>query len=356
MSATPLANRYRLLDGLRGILALAVVVQHFTATSGRREVFASSVLAVDFFFCLSGFVIAHAYEAQLRAGMPITAFMARRLRRLYPLYMVGLVLGTMVVWRMHVFSVAHVPSDVAATAWLLNAMYLPFPNGMELPVHGAIIVGALFPFNNPAWSLFFEMAANVVYACVVRISNPMLLAVVALSAIGMVFAQAEYGDAPGWGTQNFPGGICRTAYAFFSGVLLYRWLTPGARWGRQLAIALAAAVTAMLLLPRGHGHYIEYWLTCALVAVPLVVGLAAKCDMGTGRLATWCDYSGRLSYPLYCLHYPLLMAAGTVAATAPEYLARIVGFVVAVIAVSHVVLVYFDEPLRARLVLRSQRA
>ncbi|HET9653111.1 MAG TPA: acyltransferase family protein, partial [Usitatibacter sp.] len=111
MSPGALATRYQLLDGLRGILALAVVVHHFTATSGRREIFASSALAVDFFFCLSGFVIAHAYEAQLRAGMPIASFMARRLRRLYPLYIAGLVLGTMAVWRMHAFSLAHVPAD-----------------------------------------------------------------------------------------------------------------------------------------------------------------------------------------------------------------------------------------------------
>ncbi|HET9652974.1 MAG TPA: acyltransferase [Usitatibacter sp.] len=356
MSPTALAARYQLLDGLRGILALAVVVHHFTATSGRREVFASSALAVDFFFCLSGFVIAHAYEAQLRAGMPIAAFMARRVRRLYPLYMVGLVLGAMAVWRMHAFSLAHVPSDVAAVAWLLNAMYLPFPNSVELPVHGAIVVAALFPFNNPAWSLFFEMAANLVYACIVRISNPMLLAVVALSAAGMVIAQDAYGEAPGWSTRNFPGGICRTAYAFFSGVLLHRWLAPGARWGRQAAIALAIAVTAMLAVPRGHGYYIEYWLACAVLVVPVVVGLAAKCDVGSGRLAAWCDYSGRLSYPLYCLHYPLLMVVGTVAETPPEYVVRLVAFVAAVIAFSHVLLVYFDEPLRARLALRRQRA
>jgi peptidoglycan/LPS O-acetylase OafA/YrhL len=344
------ASRYVLLDGLRGILALAVVVHHFSATSGRHEVFASSALAVDFFFCLSGFVIAHAYEAQLRDGLGITAFMARRLRRLYPMYMVGLVLGAMAVWRLQFLSLADFPSGLAAAALLLNAAYLPLPNGVAIPVQAAVIVGAVFPFNHPAWSLFFEMAANLVYACIVRISNHTLLAVVGLSAIGMVIGSQIYGQAPGWGTHDLPGGICRTAYAFFGGVLLHRWLSPGAVWGRNAAIALAGVVTALLVVsPRvGYG---EYWLVAALVAVPALVALAAKCDVGSARLSAACDYSGRISYPLYCLHFPLLMTLGAVATTPAGYAASLAGFVAVVLALSHVLLTRFDEPLRARLAL-----
>ncbi|HET9652973.1 MAG TPA: acyltransferase family protein, partial [Usitatibacter sp.] len=85
--------RYLLLDGLRGMAALVIVVHHFTALSGQREIFASASIAVDFFFCLGGFVIAHAYQERLLAGMSALEYTRRRVARLYPMYLVGLAIG-----------------------------------------------------------------------------------------------------------------------------------------------------------------------------------------------------------------------------------------------------------------------
>jgi peptidoglycan/LPS O-acetylase OafA/YrhL len=56
-------------------------------------------LAVDFFFTLSGFVLAHAYGQRLREGMTATYFMALRIIRLYPLYVLALVPWLPVGWK-----------------------------------------------------------------------------------------------------------------------------------------------------------------------------------------------------------------------------------------------------------------
>src|SRR5437879_3798779 len=50
-------------------------------------------LAVDFFFLLSGFVIAHAYEKRLLETMSFCSFLVVRLIRLYPLILLGLLCG-----------------------------------------------------------------------------------------------------------------------------------------------------------------------------------------------------------------------------------------------------------------------
>lgn len=55
-------THYHVLDGLRGVAALAVVVFHFMEWIYpiEQNFIGYGFLAVDFFFCLSGFVIAYA--------------------------------------------------------------------------------------------------------------------------------------------------------------------------------------------------------------------------------------------------------------------------------------------------------
>jgi peptidoglycan/LPS O-acetylase OafA/YrhL len=84
--------RFDLLDGLRGLAAIAVMVHHFTQHNGLHWL-GGAWVAVDLFFILSGFVIAHSYGIKLLAGMPLRQFLLIRLNRLGPLYFFGLLIG-----------------------------------------------------------------------------------------------------------------------------------------------------------------------------------------------------------------------------------------------------------------------
>ena len=55
-------RHYVALDGLRGMAALVVLVFHAQQAIGAKLWLPASYLAVDFFFMLSGFIIAMAYE------------------------------------------------------------------------------------------------------------------------------------------------------------------------------------------------------------------------------------------------------------------------------------------------------
>src|SRR6185312_1325126 len=88
-------QHFEILDGLRGLAAVAVVVYHFmeiAITDYSKNFIAHGYLAVDFFFCLSGFVIAYAYDNRI-AGMSLWSFIKLRLIRLYPFVIIGLILG-----------------------------------------------------------------------------------------------------------------------------------------------------------------------------------------------------------------------------------------------------------------------
>lgn len=61
-------KHFKILDGLRGVAALAVVIFHFMEwvyPNPSKNFIGHGFLAVDFFFCLSGFVIGYAYDDRI---------------------------------------------------------------------------------------------------------------------------------------------------------------------------------------------------------------------------------------------------------------------------------------------------
>src|SRR6476660_2588287 len=88
-------KHFEILDGLRGIAALAVVIFHFMEwvfPDYSQNFIGHGFLAVDFFFCLSGFVIGYAYDNRI-GKMGVGEFFKSRLIRLHPLVVLGSVLG-----------------------------------------------------------------------------------------------------------------------------------------------------------------------------------------------------------------------------------------------------------------------
>src|SRR5690349_1844159 len=86
---------YPILDGLRGVAAITVVIFHIFeahAPSHFEQVINHGYLAVDFFFALSGYVIGYAYDDRWNS-MSIGSFFKRRLIRLHPMVVMGMLIG-----------------------------------------------------------------------------------------------------------------------------------------------------------------------------------------------------------------------------------------------------------------------
>lgn len=81
-------RRFEVLDAWRGIAALAVAVRHINGTpfflSGQFH--GQLSYAVDFFFVLSGFVIAASYGERLAGGFSLLRFFVLRWGRVWPLH------------------------------------------------------------------------------------------------------------------------------------------------------------------------------------------------------------------------------------------------------------------------------
>src|SRR5277367_3045762 len=100
MSKTPAylesKSHYEILDGLRGVASILVVAFHVfeTYSGGNRfnQIINHGYLAVDFFFVLSGFVVAYAYDDRW-GKMTTWDFYKRRLIRLQPMVIMGSIIG-----------------------------------------------------------------------------------------------------------------------------------------------------------------------------------------------------------------------------------------------------------------------
>jgi len=347
----PPGARYTLLDGLRGLAAVIIVIHHFTAMSGMHETFASASIAVDFFFCLGGFVIAHTYHRRLLAGMTLRDYASRRLLRLYPMFLVGCAIGFLALVLGKTIGTTDLSWGDIEGAAVLNSLYMPFPNRGYLEIFHFKVAAPLFPLNGPAWSLFFALLANAIYAVVIRRSLLAPAFFMAAAGVAMLATGTSLGEAPGWGTFNMLGGLSRVMFAFFAGVVIFQLQPHLQRLPRIPARNIAAFAVLMLAVPRFPGHF-YYWLGASFIAVPLLVALAARHTTVDPPWREVCSFSASMSYPIFCVHYPLLMlfAIAFGARVSPSLLAI---YVVTTLVVSYLLLRYVERPMRAWLRART---
>jgi peptidoglycan/LPS O-acetylase OafA/YrhL len=345
-TSTPLIQskqHFLILDGLRGIAALAVVVFHFMewVYEPSKNFIAHGFLAVDFFFCLSGFVIAYAYDNRIEA-LGIKTFFKLRFIRLHPLVLLGSVLGLLGFF-LDPFSneAAAYSSGMIALVFLSSIFLVPFPIMEERAFN-------LFNFNAPAWSLFWEYIANILYALVLRkLSRTILILLAILAAIGICIIAVRSGNLMGgWAKSNFWDGGVRVAYSFLAGMLVYRsnWIIKNKLGFTGLTVLLLLA----FLIPFGKWN----WLTesfAVIIYFPLIVSLGAGTILSE-KTKSICTFSGAFSYPLYMTHYAFIWIFGhyflKYKPDTTELAVVITCGTILLVAVSYLVMKFYDIPVR----------
>lgn len=249
---------------------------------------------VDFFFVLSGFVIAAAYGDKFVAGrVTVSRFMGLRLGRIYPLHlamilaMVGLELMLVLV-------------DLAAVT-----NRIPFHGTRSLPAL-ATNLSLLHVFglhdqltwNMPSWSIAAEIWAYLVFAMCFRLFGRQgwnVFAALGGLALGTVaiFASRDL-------NTTFDYGFFRCLYGFALGTIAYRMATKGLVLGGT--VAEAAAVVACVLFVSLVEEGPATLLAPILFAFPVLVFA-----QGEGRLTRFLAlrpfvWLGTVSYSIYMVH------------------------------------------------------
>ena len=258
-------RHFAALDGMRGVLALGVVLLHLGFNSFAQRTFGwpgiAFELAVDVFFLLSGFVLAHA----LRRGSGFAAFAVRRCLRLLPVYYLTALAAA-----------AALGLRVPGADWLVAA-----------PIAGRQAL------NFPAWSITWELYLPL--AVVLFRASPPQWAVRPLLATLLVgLAVTDIEVAGGSSLYGLRAGLGLAA-----GALLYRakLAVPGAAeaWFATLVGAMIAG---------------QAWPPAAAVvpfaaAAAIIAGRAGSTVFTTAPL----QWLGAISYTLYMVHIPVLATA-----------------------------------------------
>src|SRR5215217_3522788 len=156
-------SRFAALDGLRGICALLVALFHLPLACHllASPVVHEGYIFVDFFFVLSGFVIAHAYGTRLTGGGELASFLVRRIGRLWPLHVV--VLAVMVAIDCVLYVLVTRFSVVGPQPFTgQHALDLLLSNAFLIHSWG---IGWL-SWNTPSWRISAELLAYIAFGAV----------------------------------------------------------------------------------------------------------------------------------------------------------------------------------------------
>jgi len=292
------SHAYLSLDGLRGIAALSVVALHMPRMVTPIHL-PNAHLSVDFFFQLSGFVIAHAYSRKIKGGMNFAQFFAARFNRLYPAALLGGLLGIPVA----LTAIAHPGSGIliewtpALLAWSVLTYFLLLPTPA---VEGS---QELYPLNEVMWSIFYELVTNVVYFfAFTGIRRGRLLVVAAAFVAAFIFLAVQMNSsAPGFLWRDLVFGLTRTAASFCIGLLVFN-IKPNWRIESDLAAFVLGVVLAACVLCPVTNIYLQMAMTFGLFPVLLFAGVVFQ----PKRLAPVFATLGGASYVLYAVHKPVL--------------------------------------------------
>lgn len=319
------------LDSLRFVAACGIIATHVQGLVNTRPLSDGFGIFVDLFFVISGFVIAYVYSGRMKGGSNYRAFLLRRIARLGPLHWATLA--------------AFIVMGVIAKA---IGVTINTPGAFDLdcvPANIAMLHSTglcpHYSFNGPSWSISAEMllylAAPVIFV-IVRKPWTGIGALAAVWAGLSIFAGTE------WLSWTTTGGVLRALPSFLFGALLFYQKQHISRLPASLFFPALAILFAGVLANLSH-----VWL---LGMVYAVVICAIRADLGrrAGPVVRAIAPLGQLTYSLYMLHLPVLIAARfsaqSLGLTGAAYPAVMGAAVMAIFLIAWISHVLFEEPCR----------
>ncbi len=260
---------------------------------------------VDFFFVLSGFVMAHAYEGRLTDMASAKEFLIRRFGRLYPLHLATL--SFMVLLEVAKFIVMARSGVVAGEPPFAGSSSLTALLGNLVLVNGLGFFST-FTWNVPSWSISTEFYVYLLFLAA-TLAAPAYIArtaavIATMAGLGL-FANAMSADP----LRLIEGaGLLSCIYGFFLGIVtlhLYRRLRARVEMPGYVDWAALAIVAIVFLAPESP---VSPVLTPMAFVAVIMIFAGDHGPVSRLMQRPIPQHLGRISYSMYLVHFPLLAA------------------------------------------------
>lgn len=299
------------LTSIRGVAALWVVLFHaqgvvpgFNLTPW-TQIVEKGYLAVDVFFVLSGFILAHVYAATFDAGRgEYWRFLTLRLARIYPVHLIMLAIVVSIWGLGDTLLFNNSPRTLAANALLMQAWG----------------VSRKLSFNFPSWSVSAEWFAYLAFPVLLSLSKPFArrpaFAIVASIAAIVSLALAAAQLLPD-NTRAFDlaarFALVRVSFEFMAGLLLYRACSAISSIAsdhrivieRSTVVVIAALV--LTLHTASLAAHVQDALAVSLAGL-LILCLAVSNSAGGVMSSRAAVFLGEASYSIYMVHGAVVLA------------------------------------------------
>ncbi len=320
--------RFTSLDAFRGVAVLGIAVYHWALMSVGADLgkLGNLYLLIDFFFVLSGFILATIYREQVKDGASAVRFLLMRLARLYPVHI--FVLAAFLALATISGGLGDAPFSADGFA---AHLFLIQPFGQDAA-----------SWNQPAWTISVELQLCILFAllCVAGIVNsPMGRICLGAAVIATLFyLTTQHGDL----NITTANALGRGFVSFATGILLhsaaksdwtYAALTAlKRRTGTEVEVLAIAFTVTFVALAVGPASFAAPFVFAALIFVFLQDQGEISHILRHRRLA----HLSTLSYAIFMAHYlsippmqVLIESAGgsalVIALSLPIYLGLTIG-------------------------------
>jgi peptidoglycan/LPS O-acetylase OafA/YrhL len=314
------------LEGLRGIMCVWVVLSHTVTiaalpiykNSGIGRLLANGTFAVDVFIMLSGFVVALLITKKSETYFK---YISRRAMRLFPVYVVCLVISIMVLqlsvdfltnanWvhpkylnRLQIFE------DTNNHLYLHSILHFFLAHGM---ISDSILPNTAFAIMGQAWSLTLEWQFYIIAPFLLWLLNSKKFLLFFASAVILIFLQPNFQEM--FGHRSF---ILANIALFLVGIVSFKFF-ESLQSGKDSPLVFTMKFAFILLLTASF----QYYHFGILSIVPLIIwflSLTSEVTTNNNLIlkltklvnnARFSLFLGKISYSIYCIHMVWLYVVG----------------------------------------------
>lgn len=332
---------FRSLDGLRGIAALLVAFYHWNVFHWMFSFY--GYMAVDLFFVLSGFILAHRYLYACSIAKE-SDFLVARFARLYPMHLFALFFFIAVY--------VYVNGEMPAYA---DGTLLTFVQQLTL-THNVGLNSEGLTWNMPSWSISTEFWVSVAFIAFVArgTKTATLILVSAFILVGILGLSGSLDQTLKNYYQVFNAGLLRCWASFSLGIVSYRiWLyfNSGAIPTNLIAavesIAMFFVLVAVFYLTGFEWQRLHFYM-------PFLFGIFIACialeRTSVSRFLGRFEFLGRISYSVYLNHFPVLILVGHIVPVSLSNSVGIISYFSIVIVVSVLTYNFIEVPGKRRII------